>query len=270
MANGELRPPSNGADDRPPLEITDLETAIADQVIHKDLNLVVERGEIVGLVGASGSGKSVLLKTILGLLRPVAGSIKVFGQEVCGASEEEMMAIARRWGVLFQGNALFADLTVVENIAAPLREVAKLPPGLRDEIAFLKMRMSGLPEDAAVKLPAQLSGGMQKRAGVARAIANDPELLLLDEPTSGLDPLMADQIDELIKSLADRLSLSVVIITHDLDTLYGICDRVAVLVDRHIAALAPVRELERSDHLWIREYLLGPRSRARRPRPAHG
>ena len=261
MASGELQPPSNGTDDHPPLEITALETAIGDQVIHKDLNLVVQRGEIMGLVGASGSGTSVLLKTILGLLQPVAGSIRVFGQEVCGASEDDMMAIARRWGVLFQGNALFSTLTTIENIAAPLREIARLPAELCYDVARVKMLMSGLPPDAAIKMPGELSGGMQKRAGVARAIVHDPELLLMDEPTAGLDPVMADQIDQLVASLASRFGLTVLIITHDLDTLYSICARVAVLVDRKIAAVAPIRELERSPHPWIREYLNGPRRR---------
>ena len=255
--------------ERPPLQVFGLRTEIGEQVIHDELDLTLEPGEILGLVGGSGAGKSVLLKCMLGLLPPAAGAVRVFGIDVYTADEAELVEISHRRGVLFQGNALFADLTVVENIAAPMREVAKLPPRLCDDVAFIKMRMAGLPEDAAIKLPAQLSGGMQKRAGVARAIANDPELLLLDEPTSGLDPLMADQIDVLIKSLAERLHLSVLIITHDLDTLYGICDRVAVLVDRRIAAIAPVRELEQSDHPWIREYLLGPRSRApSRPRPS--
>lgn len=252
----------------PPLKITGLRTEIGGQIIHDQLDLALERGEILGLVGGSGAGKSVLLKAMLGLLAPVAGQVEVFGIDVYTATDVELVEISHRRGVLFQGNALFADLTVLENIAAPMREVAQLPPALCDDVAFIKMRMAGLPADAATKLPAQLSGGMQKRAGVARAIANDPELLLLDEPTSGLDPLMADQIDDLIKDLTERLHLSVLIITHDLDTLYGICDRVAVLVERRIAAVAPVRTLEQSDHPWIREYLLGPRSRAQSRRGA--
>jgi phospholipid/cholesterol/gamma-HCH transport system ATP-binding protein len=245
----------------PPLKIIGLRTEIGGQVIHENLDLTLEKGEILGLVGGSGAGKSVLLKTMLGLLPPAAGTVEVFGTDVYSAGEARLVEISHRRGVLFQGNALFADLNVVENIAAPLREVARLPPRLCSEIAYLKMRMAGLPEDAALKLPAELSGGMQKRAGVARAIVHDPELLLLDEPTSGLDPIMADQIDALINSLAQLLHLTVLIITHDLDTLYGICDRVAVLVDRRIAAVAPVRELERSSHPWIRDYLLGPRTR---------
>lgn len=253
-----LRPGS----DIPPLKITGLRTEIGEQVIHDRLDLTLERGEILGLVGGSGAGKSVLLKTMLGLLRPAAGSVEVFGIDVYSAEESALVELSHRRGVLFQGNALFADLTVLENVAAPLREVAKLPEPLCRELSLLKMRMAGLPEDSARKMPAELSGGMQKRAGVARAIVHDPELLLMDEPTSGLDPPMADQIDALVKSLAGVLRLTVLIITHDLDTLYGICDRVAVLVDRRIAAIAPVRELERSDHPWIREYLLGPRSRA--------
>ena len=259
-ANAQMR--CDRTDTEPPLAISGLATSLGEQVIHKDLNLTLNTGEILGLVGGSGSGKSVLLKAILGLIQPAAGSIKVFGKEVCGATEEEMFAIARHWGVLFQGNALFSTLTTIENIAAPLREIALLPDSLYYEVARIKMLMAGLPPDAAIKMPSQLSGGMQKRAGLARAIVHDPDLLLLDEPTTGLDPVMADQIDELVASLAARFGLTVLIITHDLDTLYSICTRVAVLVDQKIAAVAPVAELERSEHPWIREYLLGPRSRA--------
>ena len=259
-ANAQMR--CDRKDTEPPLAISGLATSLGEQVIHKDLNLTLNTGEILGLVGGSGSGKSVLLKAILGLIQPAAGSIKVFGKEVCGATEEEMFAIARHWGVLFQGNALFSTLTTIENIAAPLREIALLPDSLYYEVARIKMLMAGLPPDAAIKMPSQLSGGMQKRAGLARAIVHDPDLLLLDEPTTGLDPVMADQIDELVASLAARFGLTVLIITHDLDTLYSICTRVAVLVDQKIAAVAPVAELERSEHPWIREYLLGPRSRA--------
>lgn len=254
----------------PPLEVRGLRTQIGDQVIHDGLDLTVERGEILGLVGGSGSGKSVLLKSIIGLLPPAGGTIRVFGTDVYAASEEAIDAVKRRWGVLFQANALFSTLTVRENIEVPLREHNQLPDDLLAEIAQLKAIMSGLPADAIDKYPNELSGGMQKRAGVARAIAQDPELLLLDEPTSGLDPVMAEQIDRLIRDLARSLGLTVVLVTHDIDTLYAITDRVAALADQKIVAIAPVRELEKSDHPWVREYLLGKRSRAGSPPPIKG
>ncbi|MFT3976597.1 MAG: ATP-binding cassette domain-containing protein [Sphingomonas bacterium] len=245
-----------------PLRIRGLKTVIGEQVIHENLDLTVERGEVLGLVGGSGAGKSVLLKSIIGLLPPAAGAIEVFGTDIYAADETAIAAVKRRWGVLFQANALFSTLTVRENIQVPLREYAALPPDMLDEIAALKARFAGLPSDAVDKYPNQLSGGLQKRAGVARAIAMDPELLLLDEPTSGLDPIMADQIDRLIRDLATSMGLTVVLVTHDIDTLYAICDRVAALVDRKIIAVAPIRELERFDHPWLRDYLLGKRSRA--------
>ena len=255
-------PPSDGA---PPLEVKGLRTEIGEQVIHKGLDLTVKRGEILGLVGGSGSGKSVLLKSIIGLLPPASGSIQVFGTDIHEGPEAEIEAVKRRWGVLFQANALFSTLTVREHIEVPLREHARLPDQMLCEIAQLKAILSGLPADSIDKFPNELSGGMQKRAGVARAIALDPELLLLDEPTSGLDPVMADQIDRLIRDLAHSLGLTVVLVTHDIDTLYTITDRVAALADKKIVAIAPVRELEKSDHPWVREYLLGKRSRAGTP-----
>ncbi|MDF0490519.1 ATP-binding cassette domain-containing protein [Sphingomonas sp. H39-1-10] len=234
---------------------------IGDQLIHDQLDLTVNRGEILGLVGGSGSGKSVLLKSIIGLLRPAAGTIHVFGTDIYSDDETAVANVKRRWGVLFQANALFSTLTVCENVQVPLRENARLPQELLDQIAALKVRQAGLPDDALFKYPSELSGGMQKRAGVARAIAIDPELLLLDEPTSGLDPIMAGQIDRLIHDLAHGLGLTVVLVTHDIDTLYAICDRVAALADKHIVAVAPVRELEHCQHPWVQEYLLGKRSR---------
>lgn len=253
-----------------PLDVKGLRTQIGDQVIHDGLDLTVERGEILGLVGGSGSGKSVLLKSIIGLLRPADGSIRVFGTDIYADSDEAIDAVKRRWGVLFQANALFSTLTVRENIEVPLREHTRLSQELLAEIAQLKAILSGLPADAIDKYPSELSGGMRKRAGVARAIAQDPELLLLDEPTSGLDPVMAEQIDRLIRDLARSLGLTVVLVTHDIDTLYAITDRVAALADQKIVAIAPVHELEKSDHPWVREYLLGKRSRAGTPVPAEG
>jgi phospholipid/cholesterol/gamma-HCH transport system ATP-binding protein len=250
-----------------PLRLVDVRTELGGTIIHDGVNLEMRRGEILGLVGASGAGKSVLLRSVIGLLPPVEGRIELFGQDLYGADEGELAAIKRRWGVLFQANALFSTLSVLENVAVPLREHAHLPVELVLKIAALKARMSGMPADALHKLPSELSGGLQKRVGVARAIALDPELLLLDEPTAGLDPLMAEQIDALVASLARTLGLSVLVVTHDLDTLYTICDRVAVLAEQRIIAVAPVRELEHTEHPWLHEYLMGKRTRAGQPRP---
>ena len=239
-----------------PLVVEGLRTIIGREVIHDGLDLEVMPGEILGLVGGSGSGKSVLLKSIIGLLPPAAGSIRVFGEDVYSEDEEALAAIKQHWGVLF------STLTVSENVQVPLRENAQLSDRLLEEIAAFKVGLAGLPDDALHKYPNELSGGMQKRAGLARAIAHDPQLLLLDEPTSGLDPIMAHQIDRLVIRLARSLGLTVVLVTHDIDTLYSICDRVAALADKRIVAIAPVRELEHCPHPWVQEYLLGSRSRA--------
>lgn len=254
----------------PPVRLVDVRTEIGGQVIHDGVDLEVKRGEILGLVGASGAGKSVLLRSIIGLLPPVAGRVEIFGQDLYAADEVTLGAIKSRWGVLFQANALFSTLSVLENVAVPLREHSQLSEPMLLAIATLKARMSGLPEDALFKLPSELSGGLQKRVGVARAIALDPELVLLDEPTAGLDPLMAEQIDALVASLARTLGLSVLVVTHDLDTLYTVCDRVAVLAEQRIIAVAPVRELEHTDHPWLHEYLMGKRTRAGQPSPDTG
>jgi phospholipid/cholesterol/gamma-HCH transport system ATP-binding protein len=213
-------------------------------------------------VGGSGSGKSVLLNTILGLKHPDGGSVELFGRDI--RDPQAQTDVERRIGVMFQQGALFSFLSVQENVEAPLLEHTKLAPDYVRDLARLKVKLAGLPEDASDLRPAELSGGMRKRAGVARAIALDPEILFLDEPTSGLDPLAAGEFDELVKTLRDALGLTVFMITHDLDTLYAICDRVAVVADKKIAAVAPLQELERSDHPWIKSYLLGPRGRAAR------
>ena len=246
----------------PVIEIRNLRTGFGDHVVHHHLNLTLRRGEVLGVVGGSGAGKSVLLNTIIGLKRPQGGSIKIFGQDIAHVSERRWTAIERRWGVLFQQGALFSNLTVQENVAAPLFEHTDLPRKEIYELADLKIALVGLRPDAGSLKPAELSGGMRKRAGLARALALDPQLLFLDEPTSGLDPIGAAAFDELIADLAASLDLTVFMITHDLDSLYAITDRVAVLADKKIVAAAPVRELESSDHPWIREYFLGPRGRA--------
>ena len=251
-------------EDGPAIEVHGLHTAFGDHVVHDDLELVVERGEILGVVGGSGTGKSVLLNTIIGLRVPDAGTVRVFGQELQRASRRRWSELERSWGVLFQGGALFSNLTVRENVTAPMFEHTRLSRREAEELADLKIAMVGLRAEAGSLKPAELSGGMKKRAGLARALALDPELLFLDEPTSGLDPIGAAAFDELTRDLADSLGLTVFMITHDLDSLYEITDRVAVLADKHVVATAPVHELERSDHPWIREYFLGPRGRAAR------
>ena len=246
----------------PAVEVRGLKSAFGDHVVHDGLDLTAQRGEVLGVVGGSGSGKSVLLNTVIGLRLPQAGTIKVFGQDIERASRRRWSAIERRWGVLFQQGALFSNLTVRENVAAPMYEHTDLHKGEIFELSDLKIALVGLPPNAGDLKPAELSGGMRKRVGLARALALDPELLFLDEPTAGLDPISAAAFDELIKDLSDSLDLTVFMITHDLDTLYEITDRVAVIADKKVVATAPVRELEHNKHPWIQEYFLGPRGRA--------
>lgn len=249
-------------EEAPPVEVKGLRSQFGEQVIHDGLNLTMRRGEVLGVVGGSGSGKTVLLNTLIGLKKPEDGEVRIFGRDLEEASHAQWSAIERRWGVLFQHGALFSNLTVRENVTAPMREHTDLKPKLMNELADLKIALAGLPPEAGAKKPSELSGGMRKRAALARALALDPELLFLDEPTSGLDPIGAAAFDELIADLSDSLGLTVFMITHDLDSLYAICDRVAVLADKKVVAAAPIGELERSDHPWIREYFLGPRGRA--------
>ena len=246
----------------PIVEVRGLKSQFGAQVVHENLDLTVKRGEILGVVGGSGAGKSVLLNTIIGLRNPQAGTVKVFGQDLQRASSRRWTAIERRWGVLFQQGALFSNLTVKENVAAPLFEHAGLSRDEVYELAELKVALVGLGAEALDRKPAELSGGMRKRAGLARALALDPELLFLDEPTAGLDPISAAAFDALILDLQRSLRLTVLMITHDLDTLYEITDRVAVLADKKVVNTAPVQELEKSKHPWIQEYFLGPRGRA--------
>ena len=244
------------------IEVEGLKTQFGDFVVHEDLDLSVRRGEIIGVVGGSGTGKSVLMRAIIGLKHPSSGTVRIFGEDYYQASDKARDAIEQRWGVLFQGGALFSSLTVAQNVMAPVKEHLNLPDELVKDIAALKISMSGLPEDAGAKYPSELSGGMAKRAGLARALALDPEIVFLDEPTAGLDPIGAAKFDELIVNLKESLGLTVFMVTHDLDTLHATCDRVAVLAEKRVIACGPLDEVRRADHPWIQEYFAGPRGRA--------
>ncbi|WP_426165384.1 ABC transporter ATP-binding protein [Sandarakinorhabdus sp. DWP1-3-1] len=244
------------------IRVRGLKSAFGSQVIHDGLDLDVARGEILGVVGGSGTGKSVLMRAIIGLQTPVAGTVEIFGTDVSHMDAAAAKDLRRKWGVLFQEGALFSSLTVAENIEVPMREFLDLPVALMDELAGFKVSMVGLPPEAGPKFPSELSGGMKKRAGLARALSLDPELLFLDEPTAGLDPISAAAFDELIKVLKQTLGLTVFLITHDLDTLHAICDRVAVLADQKVLAVGTIPELLEFDHPWVREYFSGPRGRA--------
>lgn len=247
----------------PPIVIEGLVNRFGEHLIHDGLSLTVRRGEILGVVGGSGTGKSVLMRSIIGLQVPDAGSITVLGRSITDAVDDADIDIRSRWGVLFQGGALFSTLTVGENVEVPLREFyPEISDDLLHEIARYKVMLSGLPAEAVSKYPAELSGGMRKRAGLARALALDPELLFLDEPTAGLDPIGAAAFDRLTRALQETLGLTVFLITHDLDTLYEICDRVAVLADRQVIAVGTIPELLATDHPWIQDYFNGPRGRA--------
>lgn len=252
------------AEDAPQIIISvrGLRTVFGEQVVHDQLDLDVRRGEILGVVGGSGTGKSVLMRAILGLQRPEVGQITVNGTVTRDLDEEARKQQQATTGVLFQNGALFSSLTVAENIQVPLREFYDLPKATLDGLARFKINMVGLPDDAATKLPSELSGGMRKRAGLARALALDPAILFLDEPTAGLDPIGAAAFDDLIVRLRDSLGLTVFLITHDLDTLWAICDRVAVLADHRVLAAAPINELLAFKHPWVEEYFKGPRARA--------
>jgi phospholipid/cholesterol/gamma-HCH transport system ATP-binding protein len=256
--------------DVPPIEVRNLVSQFGDQLIHDKLNLTIPRGQIVGVVGGSGAGKTVLLNTIIGLKAPDAGSVRIFGQDIRFARRRVWTAIERRWGVLFQRGALWSNLTVKDNVAAPMLEHTELPKDEIDQLADLKIALVGLPGGAGALKPSELSGGMIKRASLARALALDPELLFLDEPTSGLDPISAAAFDTLIQDLSNSLALTVFMITHDLDSLYKITDQVAVLADKKVVAMAPVRELERSEHPWIKAYFHGERGRIAAAEPHIG
>jgi phospholipid/cholesterol/gamma-HCH transport system ATP-binding protein len=250
-------------DDPIAIRVRGIVNKFGDQVVHDGVDLDVRAGEILGVVGGSGTGKSVLMRSIIGLKRPDSGEVTIFGESMLDKEEDEAPDIRRRWGVLFQGGALFSTLTVAENVQVPLREYyPNLTTDLLDEIAAYKVVMAGLPPDAGPKYPSELSGGMKKRAGLARALALDPALLFLDEPTAGLDPIGAAAFDQLTLGLSRTLGLTVFLITHDLDSLYAICDRVAVLADHKLIGVGTIPELLALDHPWIQEYFNGPRGRA--------
>jgi phospholipid/cholesterol/gamma-HCH transport system ATP-binding protein len=238
----------------PLLEVLRVSTRFGEQVVHDDVSFALERGEILALVGGSGSGKTTLLREALGLHRPTSGEIRLLGVSIPAAGEDVARAVKRRIGVLFQKGGLFGALTLLENVGLPLREHTDFGPRLVDEIAALKIALVGLPADAASKFPSQLSGGMMKRAGLARALALDPELLLLDEPTSGLDPVGGRAIDRLVLELREALGLTVFVVTHDLDSIRAIADRVAMLGDGKLLAIGTVEEMERSSVPAVRRY----------------
>ncbi|HKQ44963.1 MAG TPA: ATP-binding cassette domain-containing protein [Rhizomicrobium sp.] len=244
------------------IQLRGLVNGFGDKVIHDHIDLDVRRGEVLGVVGGSGAGKSVLLRSIIGLIRPKGGKVEVFGRPISGEIEgTAMRQLEMRWGVLFQAGALFSSQTVAENIQVPLREYTDMSQGLMDEIAEMKLTMVGLPPDAGGLYPAELSGGMKKRAALARALALDPELLFLDEPTAGLDPISANQFDELIKRLQKALGLTVFLVTHDIDTLRAVTDRIAVLVNKKLV-IGTIDELRQQDDPWIKDYFSGVRGRA--------
>jgi phospholipid/cholesterol/gamma-HCH transport system ATP-binding protein len=244
------------------IRVRGLKTAFGSHVVHENLDLDVYKGEILGVVGGSGSGKSVLLRAIIGLLTPVAGDIEIGGRNKADMTGEEDRLSRRDWGVLFQDGALFTSLTVAQNVQVPLREHFHMSQNLMDDLALSKITMAGLPTDAAAKYPSDLSGGMRKRAALARSLALDPSILFLDEPTAGLDPIGASAFDELVQELSRSLGLTVFLVTHDLDTLVRVCDRVAVLGDKKILINAPLEEVRKFDHPWVQEYFGGPRARA--------
>ncbi|MFP7569977.1 ABC transporter ATP-binding protein [Marivita sp. S2033] len=244
------------------IKIRGVRNQFGTQVVHEDLDLDVYRGEILGVVGGSGTGKSVLLRTITGLQRPREGTVEVLGTDVLNADEDTRQALENRWGVMFQDGALFSSLTVRENVEVPMRPVTGIDPAIRSALADLKISMVGLPYLAGDKYPSELSGGMRKRAGLARALALDPDIVFLDEPTAGLDPIGASAFDELIQDLSHSLGLTVFLVTHDLDTLHATCDRIAVLAERKVLVTGTMKDMLAVDHPWVHEYFHGPRARA--------
>ena len=257
----ETNSDAGNAKDTAILSVRDVTVGFGGPTILEDLDLDVRRGEILGFVGGSGTGKSVLMRAVLGLNDMQAGSIHIFGQDYRNANDQQRVAIDQRIGVLFQHGALFSSLTVRENIQVPMREYLRLDQRLMDELVAVKLDLVGLAQSAADKYPSELSGGMIKRAALARALALDPEIVFLDEPTSGLDPIGAADFDQLIEDLRDSLGLTVFMVTHDLDSLYAICDRIAVLREKRVIAVAPLEEIMTVDNDWIRSYFQGKRAR---------
>ena len=266
---------ANGASERPPagaaahqpevmIRVRGLKVGFGAKLVMDGLDLDILRGEVLGFVGASGAGKSVLTRAILGLVPKRGGSIVVDGRDIDALNQDERNQLEQRWGVLFQQGALFSSLTVKQNVQAPMREHLGISPRLRHELAMLKIEMVGLPTDSADKYPSELSGGMVKRAALARALALDPDIVFLDEPTSGLDPIGAGEFDDLIATLQKTLGLTVFMVTHDLDSLYAICDRVAALSRGKVIAIGPIGELLKSDDPWLKAYFHGKRGEGRR------
>jgi phospholipid/cholesterol/gamma-HCH transport system ATP-binding protein len=245
----------------PVVEITGLWTKFGRTVVHQDLNLAIQAGEILSIVGGSGTGKTVLLRQMLGLERPARGCVRVFGEDISEVDARQLQQLRNHWGMLFQQGALYSALTVFENIAQPLHELHKIPEDLVRDVVLLKMNMVGLGPEHAGKMPSDLSGGMVKRVALARALVLEPRLLFLDEPTAGLDPDLSESFVALIKSLHRELGLTVVMVTHDLDTLFALSTRIAVLAEKHVIAIGPTRELLKIDHPFIKEFFLGDRGR---------
>ena len=245
----------------PVVEITNLWTKFGRTVVHQDLNLEIERGEILSIVGGSGTGKTVLLRQMLGLEHPARGCVKVFGEDINKASSDQLQQLRNHWGMLFQQGALYSALTVFDNVAQPMRELRVLPEALVRDAVLLKMNMVGLGPEHALKMPSDLSGGMIKRVALARALALEPKLLFLDEPTAGLDPDLSESFVSLIQSLHRELGLTVVMVTHDLDTLFALSTRIAVLAEKHVIAIGPTREVIEVDHPFIKQFFLGDRGK---------
>ncbi|CDG80914.1 ABC transporter family protein [Janthinobacterium agaricidamnosum NBRC 102515 = DSM 9628] len=241
------------------VEITNLWTKFGRTVVHQDLNLAIERGEIMSIVGGSGTGKTVLLRQMLGLERPARGCVRVFGEDISQADSAHLQQLRNHWGMLFQQGALYSALTVFDNVAQPMRELHALPEDLIRDAVLLKMNMVGLGPEHATKMPSDLSGGMIKRVALARALALEPKLLFLDEPTAGLDPDLSESFVALIQSLHRELGLTVVMVTHDLDTLFALSTRIAVLAEKHVIAIGPTREVIKVEHPFIKQFFLGDR-----------